>query len=108
MTNKVEPCLRKEVCQPVPVDEAEWRCEGCNSEIWFMRAVEPYERPPGAAEESRRLAEAMIDPNPESVEDTCPTCGKPIERWWFQCLDCRMKKKEAEHAEAERSGNVVS
>ena len=66
MGEQVEPCLRKEVCQPRRVDEAEWRCDGCGAEIWFMRAVEPYERPPGAAEDSRRLAEAMKDLDPDA------------------------------------------
>ena len=59
MSERVEPCLRKEVCQPRRVDEAEWRCDGCGEEIWFMKAVEPYERPPGAAEDSRWLADAL-------------------------------------------------
>ena len=66
MGERVEPCLRKEVCQPRRVDEAEWRCDGCGAEIWFMRSVdEGYERPPGAAEDSRRLAAAMIEPEQE-------------------------------------------
>ena len=49
MSERVEPCLRREVCQPRRVDETEWVCDGCGVEIWFMKAVEPYERPPGAA-----------------------------------------------------------
>ena len=32
------------------------------------------------------------------MTDECPTCGDHIEIWWFQCLNCRILKKEEEHS----------